>query len=646
MGLGGRGRDTLKNVRDEQRAFLRRTAAGILLCILGIGTLMWRLVSLQVEQHDYFSTRANENRMRLVPVAPVRGLIFDRNGIVLAQNQPAFVLTVTPEAVDDLTAMLDRLSGLINLQAEEIERFRDRVRKYPRYAAVPLRNDLSMDEVANIEIRRHELEGVEVRAALARDYPGGTAVSHVIGYVGGLTEDELRRVDPDAYQGIEQIGKNGVERSHEDILRGTPGAKIIETNAHGRPLRELDYRHGYPGKNIALSLDLRVQQVAEQALGELNGSVVAIDPRNGEVLALVSKPGFDAQVFAHGISRDDYTALLADPNRPLFNRALQGRYPPGSTVKPAMAVAGLEFGVVDPGHTEYCSGGMSLPGSSRRYRCWKRTGHGTVDMATAVKRSCDVYFYQLSLKLGIDRIHQAMTDFGLGTKTGIDLPNEADGLFPSREWKKRVRRENWYPGETLNIGIGQGYTLVTPLQLAQMAARIAMRGAGFKPHVLKSTQDAITGAVESLPPEALPPIEIADPQYWDAVIEAMHEVAHTQQGTAWLIGKTAPYQIAAKTGTAQVAALKQDEKAPTLEDTPLHLRDHALFIAFAPVEDPRIAVAVIAEHGGHGGSAAGPIARKVMDQYLLGEVRYGLAAASPTTPPPPAPTALPAGEIQ
>jgi penicillin-binding protein 2 len=629
-----RRRDALKNVHDERKAFFSRSLFAVLLLLLGLGLLITRLVDLQLVQHGYFSTRADENRMRVVPIAPVRGLIYDRNGVVLAQNQPAFVLEITPEQVDDMQQTLQRLAAIIDISEADLERFRDRVGKTPRYRGVPLRSNLSMEEVARYEIRRHEFPGVEVTAGLSRNYPLAASAAHIVGYVGGITEQELQQVDEAAYRGINQIGKVGVEKSREDLLRGESGAKIIEANAFGRPLRELDYRRGYPGRNLILSLDARVQLVAEQALGSLTGAIVAIDPASGEVIALVSKPGYDPHYFIEGISSADYKLLLDNPQRPLYNRALQGTYPPGSTVKPAMALAGLEYGVTEPAHREFCGGQMTLPGSTRKYRCWKRTGHGWVDMATGVMRSCDIYFYQLSLNLGIDRIHDAMTGFGLGAPTGLDVPLEKGGLFPSREWKQTARRESWYPGETLNVGIGQGFTLTTPVQLAQMTARIAMRGGGFKPHVLQSYEDPITRERVAIEPEALERIELKDNRNWATVIAAMEDVTHSPSGTANRIGKDAPYRIAAKTGTAQVASLRQDEiKAPTLAETPVHLRDHALFIAFAPVEEPRIAIAVIAEHAGGGSAVAAPIARMVMDQYLLGEVQFDGEPA--IVPPPP-----------
>jgi penicillin-binding protein 2 len=615
--------EPLKNLHREKNLFSSRIVVGALICFGLTLLLMARLTRLQVEDHRYYTTRADENRLRVTPVPPVRGLVFDRNGVVLAQNRPAFVLEVVPEQIQDMPSLLMRLGHLVQLTDADIARFEDRVRKTPRYRGVPLRNNLSMEEVARVEVNRHDLPGVEVTAGLTRNYPLGNSAAHVIGYVGGISETDLQRIDTNLYQGLAQIGKAGIERSHEDLLRGLPGAKIIEANAFGRPLRELDHRPGKSGQNLVLSVDARVQEVAEAALGELNGSVVALDPRNGEVIALVSKPGFDPHAFVEGIDVASYQALLSDRSRPLFNRALQGQYPPGSTVKPAMALAGLEYNITDPDHREFCGGSMQLPGSTRRYRCWRRQGHGWMDMVAGVMHSCDIYFYQLAMNLGIDRMHDAMTQFGLGARTGIDLPLESTGLMPSREWKRRTRGEPWYPGETLNIGIGQGYTLVTPLQLAQMTARIANRGEGFMPHILRATRDPASGDETPQTVSPLPPIVISNTRHWDKVIQAMIETAHQPGGTAYRVGRDAPYLIAAKTGTAQVAGLSQDEKvAPTLEQTPLHLRDHALFVAFAPADDPQVAVAVLAEHAGHGGAVSGPIARKVMDQYLLGEVRY------------------------
>jgi len=628
--------DNLKNLVREKHMYMTRIGVAVVVCLAMTSLLLYRLVGLQVVDREYYATRAEENRMRLSAVPPVRGLVTDRNGVLLAQNTPAFVLEVVPEQVENMDALLQALQPVVNLDPTEIARFKDRVSKTPRYRAVPLRGNLTMEQVARFQLNRFDFEGADVTATLTRSYPLGAAAAHVVGYVGGITEDEFKKIEAAAYQGLTQIGKIGVEKSHENELRGTPGAKIVEANAYGRPLRELEYRQGAPGKNLVLSLDAKVQMAAEQALGGLDGAVVAIDPRNGEVIALVSKPGFDPQPFVAGIDRTTYKALLDDRKRPLYNRALQGAYPPGSTVKPFMALAGLEYETLQGGHGEFCSGSMSLPHSTRKYRCWKRTGHGWLDMAGGVIQSCDIYFYEVAQALGVDRIHTFLSLFGLGHPTDVDLPLEKSGLLPSREWKMRTRKEAWFPGETLNIGIGQGYMTTTPMQLAQITARMAMRGKGFKPHVVHAMQDTLTGATTPVAAEPLAPIPHRHAQDWETVINAMVEVTASQRGTAYRVFKDAPYRVAAKTGTAQVAGMSQEElRAKKLEETPFHLRDHALFVAFAPAEDPKIAVAVIAEHAGHGGSAAAPVARQVMDQYLLGKILYNL----PADPGPGAPVA-------
>lgn len=613
-------REKLKDLYGERRTFTARTVIAALACVVLVSALVFRLFALQVLQQNYYATRAEENRTRLSAVPPVRGLIYDRNGVVLAQNSPAYVLEVVPEQVKDITGTLQRLSALVRLDEKDVARFRDRIRKTPRYRGTALRTNLSIEEVARFELNRYDFKGVDVTAGLSRNYPLSISASHLVGYVSSINEDELKRLNPAEYEGLTLIGKIGAEKSHEDDLRGLPGAEIVEANAYGRPLRELEYRASTPGRDLVLTIDSRVQLVAERALGVYDGAVVAIDPRSGDIVAMVSKPGFDPHLFVDGIDTKTYKALLEDPKRPLYNRALQGTYPPGSTIKPFMALAGLENDVIDASHREYCSGAMGLPNSSRKYRCWKRQGHGSLDMMGGIMRSCDIYFYQLAMTLGIDRIHDFLGDFGLGAPTQVDLPLEKGALLPSREWKRRVRREAWYPGETLNIGIGQGYLTVTPMQLAQATARMSMRGGGFKPHIVRAEQDPITGEQFPVAPEALPPIPHRHPEDWEHVVEAMHGVTQTQGGTGYAIFKDAPYTVAGKTGTAQVAGLSQDDKAPTLESTSFHLRDHALFIAFAPADDPRIAIAVIAEHGGHGGSVAGPVARQVMDQYLLGDV--------------------------
>lgn len=638
--------DALKDLYEEKRNFSGRVLVAGVVLILMVLLLLARLADLQVLQHDYFSTRANDNRMRVVPMPPVRGLIYDRNGALLAQNRPSFNLEVTRDQVDDMDQLLEQLTPVMGLTPGDIARFKDRLRKTPRYRGVPLRTNLNPEEVARFEINRYNFKGVDITAGLSRTYTMGPSASHVMGYVGGISEADYAKLDERLYQGVNQIGKLGIEKSHEDDLRGTPGARIVEANASGRPLRELEQRPGAPGRNLYLTLDAKLQNIAELALGELDGAIAAIDPQTGEVLALVSKPGFDPHPFVEGISTKNYRALQSDPSRPLYNRATQGTYPPGSTIKPFMTFAGLLYGETHADQHVNCSGTYYLPNSSRKFRCHKRTGHGTLDMGWSLAKSCDIFYYQLATNLGIDRISELMGQFGFGKPTGIDIPNERSGLSPSREWKRRVRKEPWFPGETLNIGIGQGYWQVTPLQLAQATARLAMRGAGFEPHLVHATEDPLTGTMTGIAPKPLPPLVESQPHEYDEVIAAMELVTHSPGGTAYRIGKDSPYRIAGKTGTAQVAGLSQSEEdAPELGATPKHLRDHAWFIAFAPTDKPRIAIAVLAEHAGHGGSVAAPVARQVMDQYLLGRVQFATETLAATPEPTAAETPVQDGEF-
>jgi len=636
--------DAIKNLFEERRAFSRRVAVAAALGVVMGVLLTLRLLQLQVMEHDYYDTRSNDNRMRVVPVPPVRGLIYDRNGALLAQNLPSFDLVITRDQVDNLARTLARLRQILPISDADIERFRDRLRKTPRYRPVPLLTNLSQDEVARFEINRYAYSGVDIQAGLVRDYPLGAAASHVIGYVGGITDTDLQHINPDLYAGLDQIGRTGVERSHEDQLRGTPGTKIIEANAAGRPLRELNYQAGKPGENLYLTIDSRLQMIAEQSLGNLDGAVVAIDPRNGEILAMVSKPGYDPAMFVNGLTQANYRALLNDPDQPLYDRALQGTYAPGSTIKPFMAYAGLQSGTLTASKQYFCPGYFMLPGSSRHYRCWKRAGHGLIDLQTAIQESCDVFFYNVAINLGIDRIDTLLAPFGFGHDTGVDLPNERHGLLPTAAWKRANFHQPWYPGETLNIGIGQGYWKVTPLQLAQATARLAMHGLGFVPHIVHAIGNPLTGKITAVTPQALAPIPTNNPDEWNEVIDGMQRAAQSIHGTAYSVGHDAPYPIAAKTGSAQVVGMAQNVGSQHDQtNIAVKLRDNALFIAFAPANDPKIAIAVVAEHGVHGGSAAAPVARKIMDMYLLGKVLYGAKiapadSAGHSDPP------LPAGE--
>jgi penicillin-binding protein 2 len=473
---------------------------------------------------------------------------------------------------------------------------------------------LSEEEIARVAIDLYRFPGVEIKADLNRHYPLGSRAAHVIGYVGRIDEAELQKIDERAYQDITHIGKTGAEKSYEEILRGQTGYQQVETNAEGRILRVLERKLPVAGQNIYLTIDIRLQVVAEQALEGYNGAVVAIDPRNGDILALASMPVFDPNPFVNGIDVASYKALNTSPDRPLLNRALKGLYPPGSTIKPFMALAGLEFGTANRNRAVFCPGAYSLSGSNHRFRCWKKGGHGTTNLDKAITQSCDVFFYDLALNTGVDRIHDFLDKFYLGRPTGVDLPGERAGVLPSQAWKRQTYNKPWYAGETLNIGIGQGYMLTTPLQLAHATAIVAQGGKSFQPRILYATQEQGSQEKYLAPPRPLPPVETRDPRQWEFVTNAMAHVV--QFGTARKIGQGSSYSIAGKTGTAQVFSLGRDEKYD-VKRLAKHLQDHALFVAFAPADNPRIAVAVIAEHGGGGSATAAPIAKQVLDAYLL-----------------------------
>jgi penicillin-binding protein 2 len=604
----------LKDYLRDSRLINQRAIIALVVSVALILLVVARLVYLQVLHHEHFTTLSRDNRVKLVAVPPTRGLIYDRNGVLLAQNIPSFSLEVVPEQVKDLKKTLAELRQIIEISDADIERFQKSMRRRPRFEGLPLRFHLSEEEVARFAINRPRFPGVDIQARLRRDYPAGMLAAHVLGYVGQISEEELQQVDASNYTGTSHIGKTGVERFYEPLLHGRVGVQQIEINAQGRLLRVLEETAPVPGVNLYLSLDLRLQMAAEAALGEYTGAIVAIDPRNGEVLALVSRPSYDPNLFVGGIDPITYAALQNSPDRPLYNRALRGQYPPGSTIKPFMGLAGLEYGVITPSHRTYCPGWFRLAGSEHKFRCWRHGGHGTVDLQRAVVESCDVFFYDLALALNIDRMHAFLDQFGLGRKTEIDLPGELTGLLPSRAWKRTAREQGWYPGETIINGIGQGYMLVTPLQLAAATAYLANHGLRMQPRVLYARQDPHSGKLDLERPRTLGAIPMPQAMNWDSIIGAMTQVVHGPNGTARAIGIGVPFRIAGKTGTAQVFGLKQDEKYDK-NKVPEELRDHALFVAFAPADNPRIALAVVVEHGGSGSGAAAPLARQILDAY-------------------------------
>lgn len=609
---------TLKDHFHESRLIMQR--AIVLLTIGGILCLVLftRLVFLQVIAHDHYTTLSEDNRVKLQPIPPNRGLIYDRNGILLAENLPSYRLEITPEQIDDMPATLDALSRIIDIRDVDRTRFEQLRARKPSFESIPLLFNLSDEEVARFSVNRHLFPGVEISAGLARHYPQGTLAAHAIGYVGRIDEQALKELDTSNYRGTTHIGKIGIEKTYEALLHGKVGLQQVETTAQGRVLRVLNREAPESGRNLYLTIDSRVQRAAEQAFGDYTGSAVAIDPRNGDVLAFVSQPGYDPNLFVNGIDYATYSALKDNDRQPLFNRALRGQYPPGSTIKPFMGLAGLELGVTNAHSTTWCPGYYTLAGNDRKYRDWKHTGHGTVDLHMAIMQSCDVYFYDLALSMGIDNMDAFLSHFGFGRATGIDIIGELSGLLPSREWKRRRFNQSWFPGETIITGIGQGFFLVTPVQLAVATATLANGGHVMQPNIVYAEQSANTSALEPHPARVLETITVGLQEHWNDVVTAMTDVVHGARGTARTIGADSKYRIAGKTGTAQVFGLKQEEKydARKIDEK---LRDHALFIAFAPVEAPRIAVAVIIENGGGGGAVAAPVARKILDAYLLKE---------------------------
>lgn len=607
---------TIKDHARETSLFTQRAMIAFVMVVLIMLGVISRLVYLQVINHEHYETLSQKNRVKIISVPPARGLIYDRNGILLAENIPSFSLELTPEQVVDMDDTLSRLREIITISDDDIEHFRRLLKQKRRFDSVPLRFRLNDEEVARFAVNRHTFDGVDIQARLIRYYPRGKLGVHVLGYVGRIDEKELQRIDNANYSSTTHIGKLGVERSYEDILHGQVGYIEAEVNAQGRNLRVLNETPAIPGKNLFLNIDIEMQSMADHALGKFRGSVVAIIPRTGEVLTLLSKPGYDPNPFVTGIDSASYNALRTSKDKPLFNRSLLGQYPPGSTVKPIIGLAGLEAGIGK--QRVFCPGWYELPGEERRYRDWKKQGHGEADLDTAITESCDVYFYELAHRLKIDRMHDFMSLFGFGQKTGIDLVGELAGLMPSAEWKRRERRQAWFPGETLITGIGQGFTLATPLQLASATATLSMRGLRVRPRVLHATQAGKDAEMVLHEVEPLDPITLKDPNNWNTVIQGMIHVMHSPRGTARRSGAEAKYLIAGKTGTAQVFGIAQDAEYEASEIDE-RLRDHSLFIAFAPADDPQIAIAVIAENAGGGSTTAAPIARKLLDYYLLGK---------------------------
>ncbi len=615
----GRGVEMRDLMRDLQRFQLRLaiSAGGVLLMFF---LLLLRFVYLQVVQHEYYLTLAENNRISVLPVIPNRGLILDRNGVVIAHNYSAFTLEITPKEVGDIEPLIDELSAIIDIQPKDRKRFKKLLEERHDLDSLPIRTRLTDEEVARFSVNRYRFPGVQINARLFRHYPNGDLASHVLGYIGRISDRDKAKLEKDGlaanYSGSDYIGKVGLEDRYEKELHGVTGFEQVETDAGGRAVRTLRRILPVSGNNLHLALDLRLQEIAERVFGDRRGALVAIEPATGGVLALVSKPGFDPNQFVEGIDAKDWELLNTASDKPLNNRALQGVYPPGSTFKPFMALAGLELGKRTPQYTISDPGYYILGGAAHRFRDWKAGGHGMVDLHRSIVISCDTYYYGLANDLGIDNIHRFIGQFGFGKATGIDISGESTGLLPSQDWKQRRFNQKWYAGDTISVGIGQGYNLATPVQLAFATAILANSGVVYRPHLVRQIEDSQTGERRTIEAEPFTTFTIK-PDTVNRVRDAMVDV-NKSGGTAAGAFSGAGYPVAGKTGTAQVVAMKQNEKYDESKVAE-QFRDHALYIAYAPADAPKLALAILVENGGHGGSAAAPIARAIFDYILLGK---------------------------
>ncbi|WP_036231829.1 penicillin-binding protein 2, partial [Methylibium sp. T29-B] len=610
----------LKNVDQELGRFRLRLIAAGALVLFGFGLVTARLVTLQVLRHDELSTRAESNRITVLPITPNRGLILDRNGVVLANNYSAYTLELTPSKIDDLEGTIDALQEVIDITTRDRRRFKRMMDDAKSFESLPIRTKLSDEEVARFTAQRFRFPGVDIKARLFRNYPYGELGSHVLGYIGRINQAEKDAIDEtdDAanYKGTDYIGKLGIEQKYEAELHGITGFEEVETSASGRAVRRLRASPPTPGNTVRLSIDIKLQAMVEQLFGDRRGALVAIDPRSGEVLAFVSKPTFDPNLFVDGIDSESWKELNESIDKPLLNRALRGTYPPGSTFKPFMAIAALESGKRTPQQTTYDNGVFMF--GNHRFRSHGDGGLGVVDMNRSIVKSSNVYYYQLAADMGVDLIHEQLEPFGFGRRTGIDINGEVTGVLPSTEWKRKYYKkpelQKWYAGETISLGIGQGYNNFTMLQLATATATLVSGGQRYVPRLVREIEDVATRETRLMSAEALSPLPL-QPDHVEVVRKALHGV--TQEGTSTRVFMGASYPSGGKTGTAQAVGIRQDQKYDKSKMAD-YLRDHSLYTAFAPVDNPQVALAVIVENSGFGAEAAAPIARRVLDFVLTG----------------------------
>ncbi|OLQ88546.1 penicillin-binding protein 2 [Vibrio ponticus] len=618
-----RKRTKIRDYQAESRLFASRAIVAFLGIVVMMGLLVANLYNIQVNQYQDYKTRSNDNRIKVVPIAPNRGLIYDRNGVLLAENRPVFSLEITPEKIKDMDDTIARLQEILEITPEQVERFQKERRQTRRFKSVPILNQLTEEQVAKFSVNQHKFPGVAVNANLKRYYPYGEVLTHVIGYVSRINDRDMQRLvreEKDAnYQATRDIGKLGIERYYEDLLHGTAGYQEVEVNSRGRIIRVLKYVPPIPGKDLVLNLDIDLQMYVHKLLAGRRGSAVVLDPHDNGVLAMVSSPSYDPNAFVHGISGKAYRALLNDKNRPLVNRATLGIYPPASTIKPMMAVAALTEGVITPNTTRNDPGYWKIPNSKTKpFRDWLRWGHGKVDVIKSIEESVDTFYYQVAYDMGIDRISQWMMMFGFGDYTGIDIHEESKANMPTRDWKMARHRTPWYQGDTIPVGIGQGYWTATPMQIAKATSVVVNHGKVIAPHLLRATIDNGADFTTNSMAEIVtyPPITGVKDQYWDIAIEGMRLVNHGRKGTARRAFAGTPYMTAGKSGTAQVFGLGEDEEY-NADEIAEHLRDHALYTGFAPIDDPQLIVTVVLENAGGGSSNGAPVVRKVFDRMLV-----------------------------
>lgn len=614
-----------RNFEAEEKLFVRRAAAAFALVVICFTVLSINLYRLQVRDHSYYQTRSNQNDIKMIPIAPTRGLIYDRNGIPLVRNVSWYDITLTPYKINDMQATLKALTPLVDLTPEELESFQRTLKQSSRYKPVILKTELTDEQVARFSVNQFNFTGVSIDTYQDRQYPYGADLAHVLGYVSKINDNDYKRLNAQGvaenYAADHNIGKQGIEGYYESVLHGKTGYQEVEVDNHGRIVRVLKEVPPLAGKNITLTLDLHLQQYVESLLAGQRAALLIEDPHDGSVLAMVSSPSYDPNPFVKGISYKAYETLLQDKNLPLINRVTQGLYPPASTVKPYMAMSALLTKVITPQTSFFGAPTWTLPGTDRRYRDWKKSGHGMLDVTKAIEESADTFFYQVAFMMGIDRIHTMLSQFGYGKPTGIDLNEEYNGLLPSREWKLKVHKKGWYQGDTVSVGIGQGYWIATPIQMVKAMVTLINNGHVIAPHLLEKMQRG--KLVELYQPKLQAQVGEANSPYWSLVRHAMFGMANAPNGTGYKYFHTAPYGIAAKSGTSQVFSLKQNQTY-NAKMIPVRLRDHIFYTAFAPFNDPKVAIALILENGGGEGVTAAPVMRQILDHIFI----------PPTTPPP------------